>query len=283
MSQLQDKVTGYYNDVATRYNEEHFRNPNEYPTLLYRQMHILQMLEGAGVPKDAKVLDAGCGTGDLIKEMHQLGYTDLTGIDISDSMIAIAKENCKAGVAEGKVHLQTGSATALPFDPARFDVVVCSGLVEYLSDDEGWTGEVKKVLKPGGILILNVTNSQAVRRWTLGPVTKLKQLSLFRKLAAFIKTKVLHQGTLNHFPFFIRTHAPASFDQFLERKGFRKLGHRYFDFSILPYPLDTVFYKALLQKRKAKEQKADEDHHLSGCGYIVMAQKQEGLLPNATT
>lgn len=275
MSQLQDKVTGYYNDVATRYYEEHFKNPNDYPTLLYRQMHILQMLESAKVSKDAWVLDAGCGTGDLLKEMHTLGYSRLAGIDISDSMIAIAKDRCSAGVKEGKIQVQTGSVLELPFENATFDIVICSGLVEYLSDDEGWTAEVKRVLKSGGILILNVTNSQAIRRWTLGPITYLKQISLFRKLAAFVKTKLLKQGTLNHFPFSIRTHAPARFDKFLAKKGFMKLEHRYFDFSILPYPLDTVFYKALLQKRKAKEQSAAEEHHLTGCGYIVMARKEE--------
>jgi ubiquinone/menaquinone biosynthesis C-methylase UbiE len=274
MSQLQDKVTGYYNDVATRYYEEHFKNPDQYPALLFRQMHILQLLESANVSKDANVLDAGCGTGDLLKEMYKLGYTRLSGIDISDSMIAIAKEQCADAMAESKLHLQTGSVLQLPFGDSSCDVVICSGLVEYLSDDEGWVAEVKRVLKPGGILVLNVTNSQAIRRWTLGPVTRLKQLSLFRKLAAFMKTKVLHQGTLNHFPFSIRTHAPAQFDQYLASKSFKKLGHRYFDFCVLPYPLDTVFNKALLAKRKAKEQTAAEDHHLDGCGYIVMAQKQ---------
>src|SRR3954470_4589199 len=109
MSQLQDKVTGYYNDVASRYYEEHFKNPNEYPTLLYRQMHILQMLESASVPKDARILDAGCGTGDLLKEMHSLGYSNLAGIDISDSMVDIAKERCGAGIKDGQIQVQTGS------------------------------------------------------------------------------------------------------------------------------------------------------------------------------
>jgi ubiquinone/menaquinone biosynthesis C-methylase UbiE len=188
-------------------------------------------------------------------------------------MIAIAKEQCATGMAEGKIHLQTGSVLELPFSEGAFDVVICSGLVEYLGDDEGWVKEVRRVLGANGILILNVTNSQAIRRWTLGPVTRLKQISLVRKIAAFFKTKVLRMGTLNHFPFSIRTHAPAQFDRFLEEKGFRKMEHRYFDFSILPYPFDTVFNKSLLAKRKAKEKTAAEDHHLSGCGYIVMAQK----------
>src|SRR4051812_20601821 len=127
MNQLQDKVTGYYNDVATRYYEEHFKNPDQYPALLFRQMHILQLLESAGVSKDASVLDAGCGTGDLLKEMFNLGYTKLSGIDISDSMIAIAKQQCAEGMAQGKVQLQTGSVLNLPANDSSVDVVICSG------------------------------------------------------------------------------------------------------------------------------------------------------------
>ncbi|XZF13294.1 class I SAM-dependent methyltransferase [Chitinophagaceae bacterium MMS25-I14] len=268
---LQNKVTNYYNDVAAHYYKEHFADPSAYPTLLFRQMHIMQLLD---VPskETLTVLDAGCGTGDLLKEMKQAGFGKLYGIDISDSMISIAKDNCRDGVNEGRINLQVGSVLELPFENDKFDIVICSGLVEYLSDDAGWTKEVKRVLKKDGILVLNVTNKIAVRRWTLGPATWLKQLAPVRNFAAFIKEKVLKRGTLNHFPFSIRTHVPAKFDQYLTENGFEKMGHRYFDFCILPYPLDTMLNSMLLSKRKNMEQTADRDYKWNGCGYIVKAK-----------
>ena len=265
---LQHSVTNYYNDVAQRYYKDFFANAGEYPPLLFRQMHILQMLDVEG-KENKSVLDAGCGTGDLLKELFSGGFGRLEGIDISDSMVSIASENCKEGIGKGKIRIQAGSVLALPFADSSFDIVVCSGLVEYLSDDEEWVKEVKRVLKKDGILVVNVTNKIAVRRWTLGPVVKLKKLSVLRSIASFIKSKVLRKGQLNHFPFEIRTHVPDSFDSFLRMRGFEKVEHRYFDFSILPYPLDTVFNKQVIAKRKKMETTAYKDYKWNGTGYIV--------------
>ncbi|MCR5822686.1 MAG: bifunctional demethylmenaquinone methyltransferase/2-methoxy-6-polyprenyl-1,4-benzoquinol methylase UbiE [Bacteroidales bacterium] len=93
------------------------------------------------------VLDVACGTGDMAVELVRHGC-DVTGIDISEEMLAIAKqkaENAKWIVAD---------AENLPFDDNAFDAVTCAFGVRNFTDLERGLGEMARVLKPGGRLVI---------------------------------------------------------------------------------------------------------------------------------
>lgn len=65
----------------------------------YRAMaeHIAKIFRSAGVEDGALVLDLGCGTGTLTRELCRLGY-DMTAVDSSDGMLSLAREKCPEGV-----------------------------------------------------------------------------------------------------------------------------------------------------------------------------------------
>ena len=93
------------------------------------------------------VLDVACGTGDMAVELVRYGC-DVTGIDISEEMLAIAKrkvENAKWIVAD---------AENLPFDDNAFDAVTCAFGVRNFAGLERGLGEMVRVLKPGGRLVI---------------------------------------------------------------------------------------------------------------------------------
>jgi ubiquinone/menaquinone biosynthesis C-methylase UbiE len=96
------------------------------------------------------VLEVAVGTG---LNLHQ--YPDdvtLTGIDLSESMLDIARDRA-AEIGRGATMLQ-GDAHALPFEDSSFDTVVCTFGLCTIPDPAVAIGEMIRVLRPGGRLIL---------------------------------------------------------------------------------------------------------------------------------
>jgi len=118
------------------------------------------------------VLEVAVGTG-LNLPLYPDGVT-LTGIDLSDGMLAIAR-----GRAERLGHpvtLRRADAHDLPFDADSFDTVVCTLGLCAIPDDGKALREMARVLRPGGRLILLdhiVSSSRAVRglQWVAEKIT----------------------------------------------------------------------------------------------------------------
>jgi len=109
----------------------------------------------AAAPSATRVLDAATGPALLLPALASL-YPEatLTALDISPHMIERARETlCAAGV-EGRVQLVHGSVYELPFEHGQFDLVIASQLIHMLDDLPGFLREARRVLAPGGTLML---------------------------------------------------------------------------------------------------------------------------------
>jgi SAM-dependent methyltransferase len=97
----------------------------------------------AGV--DARILDAGCGTGLVGAELSRLGVARLVGFDLSDEMIAVARSR---GVYDA---LRQGSLLEpLPFPAGSFDAVVSVGVFTYGHVGPSALRGLTTVVRPGG-------------------------------------------------------------------------------------------------------------------------------------
>jgi len=99
-----------------------------------------------------RVLDVGVGPGFLAAEMAgEVGADGIVaGIDISESMLALAKERAAT------IDLRTGTAGSVPYPDACFDVAVSTQVLEYVADLPAALAELRRVVRPGGrILILD--------------------------------------------------------------------------------------------------------------------------------
>lgn len=106
----------------------------------------------ANISPEASVLDVGCGTGEferLVLADHPM--QKITGIDISEKMLAIAKQKCHA---YPNVSFQIARASALPFASDSFDVVVSANSFHYFDNPNTALGEMRRVLKPDGIVVI---------------------------------------------------------------------------------------------------------------------------------
>lgn len=96
------------------------------------------------------VLEVAVGTG--LNLAHYPPGVRLTGVDLSPGMLAVAR--ARAAAAGHDVDLREADAQALPFVDASFDTVVCTLSLCAIPDHRAAIGEMARVLRPGGTLLL---------------------------------------------------------------------------------------------------------------------------------
>jgi ubiquinone/menaquinone biosynthesis C-methylase UbiE len=130
---------------------------------------------------DMKLLDCGCGQGSLTLDFaNLLTQGTVTGIDLEPDQI----EAAQAGAAEAgitNVQFQVANVYTLPFPPASFDAVFANCVLEHLTHPFKALQEMRRVLKPGGILGVQDPDYRTV---LLEPTTPLlrKWITLYVKV-----------------------------------------------------------------------------------------------------
>jgi 2-polyprenyl-6-hydroxyphenyl methylase/3-demethylubiquinone-9 3-methyltransferase len=102
------------------------------------------------------LLDAGCGGGLLAPHVRRLGYRHV-GVDLR-------RAGLEQSAGRGITPL-LADATALPLADGAFDVVVAGELLEHVTDRAAAVAELARVLRPGGLLVLDTVNRTALGRW----------------------------------------------------------------------------------------------------------------------
>ena len=133
-----------------------------------RQMRFMDRVlfgdsrEWACAQATGEVLEVAIGTG--LNLAAYPGDVSLTGIDLSEDMLAIAR--ARADELGRSVKLLQGNAHALPFGDAAFDTVVCTLGLCAIPDVDAAVNEMHRVLRPGGRLVLvdHVESSSRVAR-----------------------------------------------------------------------------------------------------------------------
>ena len=103
-----------------------------------------------GMDSTWKVLDVNCGTSRLSTPLMDSGY-EVTGIDTSSAMLEQANSQLQTGWRGSFVH---GDATRIQFPENSFDVAIISRLLLNIGNAGQVTNELKRILRPGGIVIV---------------------------------------------------------------------------------------------------------------------------------
>ena len=102
MKTLNTEAQAYFTKKASGYYQEHYGNIKSktfYPSLYLRHRYTLEMLDGL---KPGKALDIGCGSGAMVKELLDRGYT-VVAADISKDMLKATKKTVKGHPKEKNV------------------------------------------------------------------------------------------------------------------------------------------------------------------------------------
>jgi len=140
------------------------------------------------------ILDVGCGTGSHL-ELYQRYKCDLYGIDLSPSMLAIARERLG-----DTAQLDLGDASDMPYEDGRFDLIISMLSLHEMSPGtrSGVLSEIKRVLKPDGRILLidfHPGPYQPLQGWISKTIILFSELAAgrehFRNYRQFMRTKGL--------------------------------------------------------------------------------------------
>lgn len=114
--------------------------------------------------KTAPILDLGCGIGYWPEIFGKLGFTNITGADLSGRSLELAKRRCELNGIEAKFSIQ--NAEAMTFSDDTFDHINCIGVIHHSPEPVKSIREIYRVLKPGGRAVVSVYYmNAALRAW----------------------------------------------------------------------------------------------------------------------
>lgn len=118
---------------------------------------VAKMAAWLDLPNRAKVLDIGCGMGRHAVALAACGY-QVTGVDLSDTLLAEAKENDD----EKEIEWMHGDMRSLPFEDGSFDATLnlftSFGYFSAESDNIAVMRQIRRVLKPNGLFLIDFLN-----------------------------------------------------------------------------------------------------------------------------
>jgi SAM-dependent methyltransferase len=121
-----------------------------------RRQIIRTELDRLPLVPGARVLDAGCGSGRTLVEL--VDYGEAAGLELDSDAAQLARDR---GIAE----IQVGRLEELPWPQESFDLITCLDVIEHTQNDRLALGELHRVCKPGGFLLVTVPAYQAL--WSM--------------------------------------------------------------------------------------------------------------------
>lgn len=115
-------------------------------------------LKHLDINPDDIILDVGCGGGININRMSKKAKK-VYGVDYSIESLKLSREVNRQEISDGKVEVVKGDVQNLPFDDESFDIVTAFETVYFWPNIEKCFGEVKRVLKPGGIFLIGLESN----------------------------------------------------------------------------------------------------------------------------
>jgi ubiquinone/menaquinone biosynthesis C-methylase UbiE len=116
---------------------------------------LFNLLDTLTLTQEALILDAGCGQGHHSIALAQRFGASVVALDPVESNLAVARQHVAEAGLTALVRVQPGTLEALPFADGYFDLVWCRGVIPHLSSVAVALGECRRVLRPGGHLVIH--------------------------------------------------------------------------------------------------------------------------------
>jgi ubiquinone/menaquinone biosynthesis C-methylase UbiE len=106
------------------------------------------LIEQVEVHQGAAILDVGCGTGTILKNLSTITDIDGHGIDVEENMVLEAKQKCP------NMDIFVSDCIKTPFEDNQFDIVTACLSYHHFADKKAFAKEASRIIKPGGHLYI---------------------------------------------------------------------------------------------------------------------------------
>ncbi|MDW7696019.1 methyltransferase domain-containing protein (plasmid) [Flammeovirgaceae bacterium SG7u.111] len=221
-----------------------------------------------------KVLDVGCGNGLISMQLGQLGY-NVKGVDISDKAIGKAIANNTLP----NVSFEVADAEALTIQNKKYDVVICSEVLEHLYEPGSMLETLRELIAENGILIVTVPNGRGPREiFITKPMQWMQSKAPFAwDMVGKVKEMLGYDGKtdqsdaddLTHIHFFTK----KNLKNLSKEKGFELLvfGKANFVGDVFPF---SFFIKRSFKLQEFDCKTADLLPHYFTCGFNTVWVKK---------
>jgi len=134
---------------VSNYDAQYYARRQSSPTLSAEIKAVTTLLDPR--PCD-RILEVGCGGGALLSHLAAFGPQEVVGVDWLRTSVELVRQSGH------RTRALQGDACALPFSAATFDKVVAQHLIEHFEDTNGVLSEWRRVLRPGGLLVIVTPN-----------------------------------------------------------------------------------------------------------------------------
>ena len=273
--ELQDRVDRYF-DSAAPYWKAIYDETTVYGVIHQeRQARALEWIDQLALPANAPVLEIGCGAGLTSAALADRGLK-VTATDAAPAMIHLTNELVEARNLGHRIRTSQVDVHELPFADASYTLVVALGVLPWLHDPELAMGEIARVLRPGGFLLVNVDNVFRLH-YLLDPrfnpaLAPIRQVA--RKTLRVLGLVGPSDPTLSHLD------VPARFDTELTRVGLNKMKGATVGFGPFTFLHRPVFDepRGIRLHRRLQSFADRRTPVIRGLGaqYLVLARKEDG-------
>ena len=250
-----DLVTEVFDRKAPTYAGGYEGDSSAAHSFVVRRSRVYELLAGR---RGGVLLDIGCGPGITVADLTARGF-EFYGVDISAPMIA---ECVRVFGRVPTAHFSVGAIERLEFPDGFFDAVIALGVVEYVEDDDVAIAEMKRVLKPGGTMIITLPNRQSPFRFW--------QRTGYAGVRRLLRAMTGKRGApeIDH-----REYAEADYCARLKAHDLAVSDVVYYNFKVVLFPFDRWFPSLTVAVSRALERFGRGPLRWMGTGLIVKAEK----------
>ncbi len=261
-------------DSAEYLKHKYTKGGNSYMALRrVKAAELLARFVAPGFATNFRFLDCGCGPGILLDVLarYPIRYS---GVDISIEMLKLAARQPEDGRCELlEKNLLRCDVERLPFASGTFDAAASLGVIEYLNGDDRLVSEMARVVRPGGHVLIAVTNRASYNLLFERPLNWMRRNRATVWLLNRAKL-ALGLGEFRRAEFDKRRHLPRAFLATLRGHQLEVVASASWGFNFLPHPFQHLCAGRLNDAANAAyERSRSEFVRGLGEGYMVLCRK----------
>ncbi|HVS05590.1 MAG TPA: class I SAM-dependent methyltransferase [Candidatus Dormibacteraeota bacterium] len=265
-------IEGHFEAAARFWDELYDRA--DVATWLFRerQARALAWVDALNLPRDARILDAGCGAGHAAIALARRGY-HVDAIDPVATMVELARRNADEAGQGDAIEVRAGDIHALEAERDHYDLILALGVVPWLHSPGQALAEVARVLKPGGHAIVTCDNRRGLV-YLIDPMRGAWLEPARRTISAVLRRAGLRRtpphGARAEF------HRRRELDALLYQAGLAKLSWRtqgFGPFTLLGHKLPDSIGHPLQAQLQRLADRGIPGLRAGGSGYMVLAQR----------